>query len=295
MQSKTFTVLLIAILVAFIAGSSLFIVDARERALVLRFGEVQRNEQSLPIVYEPGLHIKMPFADTVKRIDARVQNLDGDADRVVTLEKKDVIVDSFVKWKVKDFSHFYLSTNGDVRRASELLERKVDAAVREEFGKRNIKDLVSEARLEAMFKLRDSIHADAEDLGVEILDIRIKQINLPNEVSESVYANMRAERVKTATELRSTGQGEANIIKAKTDAEVKILLAQADQESRRIRGEGDATAAKIYADTYKQNAEFYAFLRSLDAYKASFNSEKDVMVVAPDSDFFKYMKKKDGR
>lgn len=295
MQSKAFSIMLFVVLALFVAASSLFIVDARERALLLRFGEVQRDAEDMPLVFEPGLHVKLPFADTVKRLDARVQNLDGDADRVVTLEKKDVIVDSFVKWKVKDFSHFYLSTNGDVRRASELLERKVDAAVREEFGKRNIRDLVSEARLEAMFNLRDSIHADAEDLGLEILDIRIKQINLPNEVSDSVYANMRAERVKTATELRSTGQGEANIIKAKTDAEVKILLAQADQESRRIRGEGDATAAKIYADTYKQNSEFYAFLRSLDAYKASFKSERDVLVVAPDSDFFKYMKSKNGR
>mgnify|MGYP006402780701 CR=1 FL=1 len=295
MQSKSFSVLLLIVLTLFVIGSSLFVVDARERALVLRFGEVQRDDKGAPLVYMPGLHVKMPLADTIKRLDARIQNLDGDADRVQTLEKKDVIVDSFVKWKVKDFSHFYLSTNGDVRKASELLERKVDSAVREEFGKRIIRDLVSEARLEAMFNLRDSIHADAEDLGIEIVDIRIKQINLPNEVSESVYANMRAERVKTATELRSTGQGEANIIKAKTDAEVKILLAQSDQESRRIRGEGDATAAKIYADTYKQNPEFYAFLRSLDAYRASFTSEKDVMVLAPDSDFFKYMRSKTGK
>ncbi|MFZ5844257.1 MAG: protease modulator HflC [Pseudomonadota bacterium] len=295
MGTRTLSLLLLVVVLGLVAASTLFVVDQRERALVLAFGEVKRDADGKPTVFGPGLHFRMPFVDTVRRIDARVQNLEGEPDRVVTQEKKDVIVDSFVKWKVADVSRFYLSTNGDIRRAEDLLERKIDAGVRDEFGKRNIRDLVSANRLEAMGSLLDTVKKDAADLGVEIVDIRIKQINLPEEVSESVYSRMRSERQKKATELRSDGEKRANIIRSQTDANVKIILAQADQESRRIRGEGDAQAAKIYADVYQRNPEFYSFLRSLDAYKATFKTEQDVMVMDPDSDFFKYLKNKNGR
>lgn len=295
MGPRSLSVLLLLVVAILVAASTMFVVDQRERALVLAFGEVKRDADNQPTVFGPGLHFRMPFVDTVRRIDARVQNLEGEPDRIVTQEKKDVIVDSFVKWKVADVARFYLSTNGDIRRAEDLLERKIDSGIRDEFGKRNIRDLVSANRLEAMGSLLDTVKKDAADLGVEIVDIRIKQINLPDEVSDSVYRRMRSERQKKATELRSDGEKRANIIRSQTDANVKILLAQSDQESRRIRGEGDAQAAKIYADVYQRNPEFYSFLRSLDAYKATFKSEQDVMVMDPESDFFKYMKNKNGR
>lgn len=295
MGTRTLTFILLIVVTLIAASSMLFVVDQRETALVLAFGEVKRDAEGNPVVYSPGLHFRTPFVDTVRRIDSRVQNLEGQPDRIVTLEKKDVIVDSFVKWKVADVARFYLSTNGDLRRADELLERKVDSGIREEFGKRAVRDLVSKDREETMGSLLQAVKKDAADLGVEIVDIRIKQINLPEQVSESVFRQMRAERQQKATELRSDGEKRANIIRSQTDANVKILLAQSDQESRRIRGEGDALAAKIYADVYQRNPEFYSFLRSLDAYKATFNSQQDVMVLNPDSDFFKYLKNKNGR
>ncbi len=291
MSSKALGFILVAVLLLLGLSSALFVVDQRERALVLAFGEVKRDSSGAPIVYGPGLHVKVPGVDRVQRIDARIQNLEGDPDRVVTAEKKDVIVDSFVKWRVADVARFYTSTNGDVRKAGDLLERKIDAGIREEFGKRVIRDLISTDRLQAMSTMLESMRKDATDLGVEVVDIRIKQINLPEDVSGSVFDRMRSEREKVATELRSEGQKQANIIRSKTDADVKVLLAEADQQSRTIRGDGDAQAAKISADTYKQNPEFYAFLRSLDAYRATFRSEQDVLVLQPDSDFLKYMKR----
>ncbi len=295
MGARTLSIVLLIVVVLLGLSSTLFVVDQRETALVLAFGEVKRDAEGNPVVFKPGLHFRMPFVDTVRRIDSRVQNLEGEPDRIVTLEKKDVIVDSYVKWKVADVARFYLSTNGDLRRADELLERKVDSGIREEFGKRAVRDLVSKDREETMGSLLLAVKKDATDLGVEIVDIRIKQINLPEQVSESVFRQMRAERQQKATELRSDGEKRANIIRSQTDANVKILLAQSDQESRRIRGEGDALAAKIYADVYTRNPEFYSFLRSLDAYKATFKSSQDVMVLNPDSDFFKYLKNKSGR
>lgn len=295
MGTRTLTFILLIVVALLGASSMLFVVDQRETALVLAFGEVKRDAEGNPVVFGPGLHFRTPFVDTVRRIDSRVQNLEGNPDRIVTLEKKDVIVDSYVKWKVADVARFYLSTNGDLRRADELLERKVDSGIRDEFGKRAVRDLVSKDREETMGSLLQAVKKDAADLGVEIVDIRIKQINLPEQVSESVFRQMRAERQQKATELRSDGEKRANIIRSQTDANVKILLAQSDQESRRIRGEGDALAAKIYADVYQRNPEFYSFLRSLDAYKATFNSQQDVMVLNPDSDFFKYLKNKNGR
>jgi len=295
MAARTLSVLLLLVLLIFGATSTMFVVDQRETALVLAFGEVKRDAEGQPIVFAPGLHFRTPFVDSVRRIDSRVQNLEGEPDRIVTLEKKDVIVDSYVKWRVADVARFYLSTNGDVGRANELLERKVDSGIREEFGKRAVRDLVSKDREETMGSLLVAVKKDATDLGVEIIDIRVKQINLPEQVSESVYRQMRAERQQKATELRFDGEKRANIIRSQTDANVKIMLAQSDQESRRIRGEGDALAAKIYADVYQRNPEFYSFLRSLDAYKVAFRSEHDVMVLNPESDFFKYLKNKNGR
>ncbi len=295
MNGKVFGFLVLVLLLIIGASSTMFVVDQRERALVLSFGKVKTNDKNEPLVYDPGLHFRMPFMDTVVRMDTRVQNMEGDPDRVGTNEKKDVIVDSFVKWRIKDFSKFYLATSGNIANAELLLERQVDQAIRNEFGTRTIHDLVAGERLAAMTELMEGARKSAEDIGVEIVDVRIKQINLPDEVSDSVFARMISERKSKANEFRFAGQKEANIISTSTDAKVRVIKAEADRESRRIRGEGDATAAKIYADTYKQNAEFYSFLRSLDAYKATFKNQSDMMVVQPDSDFFRYMKDSKGK
>jgi len=295
MNAKAFGFLFFVLLLIIGATSAMFVVDQRERALVLSFGKVKTDDKGAPLIFEQGLHFRMPFMDSVVRMDTRIQNMEGEPDRVGTIEKKDVIVDSFVKWRIKDFSKFYLATNGDLARAQNLLERQVDNSLRNEFGTRTIHDLVAGDRLATMTELVDNAKKSAEEIGVEIVDVRVKQINLPDEVSDSVFARMNSERKSKANEFRFAGEKEANIIRTSTDAKVRVIKAEADRESRRIRGEGDATAAKIYADTYKQNAEFYAFLRSLDAYKATFKNSSDMMVVQPDSDFFKYMKDAKGR
>lgn len=295
MGSRIFGILIAGVLILIGISQCLFVVDQRERALVLHFGKVTTDSAGAPIVYESGLHLMWPMVDKVIRLDTRIQNLAGDPDRVVTAEKTDLIVDSFVKYRINDFKKFYLSTQGDFRNADRLLERMVEDGLRSEFGSRKIADVVSGERTQMMGETLERARAKAQDLGIEVIDVRVKQINVPEQVSKSVYSRMSTERHAKATQLRSDGQKIANIIRSQTDANVKILLAEADKDSRRIRGEGDATAAKIYADTYRQNGEFYRFLRSLDAYKASFKSTNDMMVVQPDSDFFRYMQASKGR
>lgn len=290
MNTRILGFVVLVALLAIAVSQCLFIVDQRERALVLHFGKVVNDAAGAPVVYEPGLHFMYPSVDKVIRMDTRIQNLEGTPDRVVTQEKTDLIVDSFVKYRINDFKKFFLATQGDFGKANDLLERNVEDGLRAEFGNRKITGVVSGERTQMMAKTLERTRDKASELGIEVLDVRVKQINVPDEVSASVYRRMSTERHAKATQLRSDGQKKANIIKSQTDANVKIILAEADKESRRIRGEGDATAAKIYADTYKQNTEFYAFLRSLDAYRASFKDSNDIMVVQPDSDFFKYMK-----
>lgn len=294
MSSRTTGILLVLALVLLGLANSLFIVDQYERGLVLRFGKVQRDGD-VAHIYGPGLHFKLPFADSVKRLDARIQTMDREQERVLTAEKKFMLVDAYVKWQIKDFEKFYLSTQGDFRRAEDLLERMANTGLRSEFGKRTNKQLISEARSNMMDQLKASANKGAEGLGMVVVDIRVKTINYPEEVSGNVYDRMRAERQRVATEHRSKGEKEANIIRAKTDATVRILLADAERDANRLRGDGDAEAAKIYAQAYQKNPEFYAFVRSLDAYRASFKDKQDILVVKPDSEFFKYMKSSGGK
>ncbi|AGP87313.1 protease modulator HflC [Alteromonas mediterranea] len=283
------------VLLVLLASGSLFAVKEGERAIVIQFGKVQRDDDTGDTkVFEPGLHFKLPFIDSVRVLDARIQTLDGSPDRFVTSEKKDLIVDSYVKWRIDDFARYYLSTGGNKLQAEALLKQKVNNGLRSEFGTRTIAQIVSGERSALMNQAMEQASTSSDELGIEIVDVRVKQINLPTEVSNSIFQRMRAERAAVAREHRSEGQEQAEVIKANIDAKVTVMLADAERNARQLRGEGDAIAAQIYADAYSQNADFYSFLRSMDAYKKSFNSKQDVMVIAPDSDFFKYMNQSKG-
>ena len=290
---------IIAILITLLvlATGSLFVVREGQRAIVIQFGKVQRDADTGDTrVFEPGLHFKLPFIDSVRQLDARIQTLDDSPDRFVTSEKKDLIVDSYVKWRIKDFARYYLSTNGGNKlQAEALLKQKVNNGLRTEFGSRTIAQIVSGERTELMEQAMEQASSSSDELGIEIVDVRVKQINLPTEVSNSIFQRMRAERAAVAREHRSEGQEQAEVIKANIEAKVTVMLADAERNARQLRGEGDATAAQIYAEAYSKNPEFYGFLRSMDAYRASFNSKDDILVVEPDSDFFRYMNKRSGQ
>ena len=280
----------VLVLLVVLASGSLFVVTEGERAIVIQFGKVQRDDATGDTkVFEPGLHFKLPFIDSVRHLDARVQTLDDTPDRFVTSEKKDLIVDSYVKWRSDDFARYYLSTGGNKLQAEALLKQKVNNGLRSEFGTRTIAQIVSGERSALMNQAMEQASTSSDELGIEIVDVRVKQINLPTEVSNSIFQRMRAERAAVAREHRSEGQEQAEVIRADIDAKVTVMLADAERNARQLKGEGDALAAEIYADVYSKNADFYSFLRSMDAYKASFNNKQDVMVIAPDSDFFRYM------
>jgi membrane protease subunit HflC len=274
--------------------SSMMVVDEGERGIVARFGKVLKDDvdgAQVTRVFAPGLHFKIPGIDKVRLLDARIQTLDGAADRFVTSEKKDLIVDSYVKWRIRDFEKYYLSTNGGIKANAEtLLQRKINNDLRTEFGRRTIKEIVSGKRDELQTDALENASESAKDLGIEVVDVRVKQINLPANVSNSIYQRMRAERQAVAKEHRAQGKEQSEIIRATIDANVTVKIAEAERKALTVRGEGDALAAKIYADAYNKDAEFYAFLRSLEAYKESFAGNSDIMVLEPDSDFFKYMK-----
>jgi membrane protease subunit HflC len=284
-----------AILVILLGYSSVFVVQEGERGIVFRFKKVLRDDAGLVVNRAPGIHFKAPFVDSVKIIDARIQTLDGNPDRFVTSEKKDLIVDSFIKWRVSDFGAYYLATSGGNKSiAEQLLQQKVNNALRTEFGLRTIKEIVSGERQELMESAIVSAQ-NSQDLGIEVLDVRVKQINLPAEVSNFIFERMRTERLKVAKAHRSEGREKAEIIRADVDARITVMLAEAEKESQTLRGEGDAIAAKIYAEAFNKNPEFFSFVRSLDAYKNSFNNKNDILVLEPDSDFFKYMKSTSGK
>ncbi|MCC5855168.1 MAG: protease modulator HflC [Idiomarina sp.] len=285
---KNFVLVIIVILAA-LTYSSLFVVGEAERGIVIRFGKVAQDEQGMPVVYQPGLHFKIPFIERIVKLDARIKTLDGEADRFTTSEKKDLIVDAFVKWRIEDFSKYYLSTGGgNQRQAEELLTRRINSGLRAEFGTRTIRDIVSGERDELMEQALLQASESSNDLGIQVLDVRVKQINLPTEVSQAIFERMRAERNAVAREHRSEGREQAEIIRADVDARVTVMLADAEREARQIRGEGDAEAARIYAETYSQDREFFAFIRTLEAYTHSFGDGDSVLVIGPDSDFFKY-------
>lgn len=286
--------IVVVVLLALLGYSSLFTIAEGERGIVIRFGKIAHDENGQALVYQPGLHFKVPFIERIRKLDARVKTLDGQADRFITSEQKDLIVDAFVKWRISDFEQFYLSTGGSESQAEQLLMRRINSGLRSEFGTRTIRDIVSGERDELMEQALVQAGEGASDLGVQILDVRVKQINLPTEVSQSIFARMRAERNAVAREHRAEGRAEAEFIRADVDARVTVMLADAEREARQIRGEGDAEATRIYGESYSQDPEFFAFLRSMEAYRASFANGNDVLVLSPDSEFFRFLNQMSG-
>jgi membrane protease subunit HflC len=292
---KNFIALIIVALGLLIFGS-LFVVEEGNKAIVIQFGKVQRDsETDVTRVFEPGLHLKLPFFDRVVKLDARIQTLDEAPDRFVTSEKKDLIVDLYVKWKIEDFAKYYLATGGIKSSAEILLQQKVNNGLRSEFGTRTIQQIVSGERSELMDEAMEQASTSSDELGIEIIDVRVKQINLPLEVRNFIFQRMRTEREAVAREHRSEGKEKAEFIKADIDAKITVMLADAERNLRKLKGEGEAQAAQIYAETYTKDPDFYRFLRSMDAYKTSFSSKQDVLVIEPDSDFFRYMKNPTGK
>ena len=268
-----------------VLGLSIFTVDQRQYAIVFQLGEVRE------VITEPGLNFKWPLIQNVRYFDRRILTMDSsEPERFITSEKKNVLVDSFVKWRIVDPKLFYVSVGGDESRARTRLSQTVNAGLREEFGKRTVHDVVSGERDRIMEDMRAKADQDARKIGVQIVDVRLKRVDLPTEVSESVYRRMEAERKRVANELRSQGSAEAEKIRADADRQREVIVAEAYRDAQKVKGEGDAKAAAIYAQAFSQNAEFYAFYRSLEAYRASFRSKGDVIVVEPNSDFFKYLK-----
>ncbi|MCF5882921.1 protease modulator HflC [Aeromonas veronii] len=279
---------------AMVCFSSVFIVDEGQKGIVVQFGKVKRVDSGEPRLYEPGLHFKVPLIDQVRKMDARIQTIDSQADRFVTSEKKDLIIDSYVKWKIEDFSKYYLATGGGNKlQAEDLLKRKINNGLRSEIGNRTIKDIVSGERSTVMEDALKKM-ARSSELGIKVVDVRIKQINLPVEVSNSIYQRMRAERTAVAREHRSQGREKAEILRADIDRKVTVMIADAESNARQLRGEGDAEAAKIYAESYKKDPEFFSFVRSMEAYRKSFAGGNDLMVLKPDSEFFRYLKSPHG-
>lgn len=268
-----------------ILGASIYTVDQRQYAILFQLGEIRE------VIQTPGLYVKWPMIQNVRYFDKRILTLDtSEPERFITSEKKNVLVDSYVKWKIVDPKLYYISVAGDEARARTRLSQTVNAGLREEFGKRTVHDVVSGERNKIMEQMRAKADLDAQKIGVQIIDVRVKRVDLPTEVSESVYRRMDAERKRVANELRSQGFAEAEKIRADADKQREVIVAEAYRDAQKMKGEGDAKAAATYAQAFNQNPEFYAFYRSLEAYRNSFKSKNDVIVVEPNSDFFKYMK-----
>ena len=268
----------------------LFKVNEWEEAILFRFGEIVRSD------YEPGLQFKMPWVNTISKFDTRILNLDQQPQRFITSEKKDVIVDYYAKWYISDVERFYQATaGGDISYANNLLSQRINSALRDEFGKRTVQEVVSGERSEILEKVRETTASLPTELGISVVDVRTKRIDLPEEVSASVYDRMRAERTRVAKDFRARGGEAAERIRANADREREIILANAYRDAETIRGEGDAQATEIYAESYGKDEEFYSMYRSLNAYQASFNNSSDILLLKPDSDFFKYFNHPNGR
>ena len=281
---------LAGLIALFALGSSMvFTVDQRQNAMVFQFGELK------DVVVKPGLHFKLPLVQNVRYIDTRILTMDDpDPQSFITSENKPVLVDTFVKWRISDAREFYLAV-GDERGAASRINQTVNGLLREEFGKRTVHEVVSGERDEVMNKVREGVEQDAKKIGVSIVDVRLKRVDLPQEVSSDVFRRMESERKRAASELRSTGSAEAERIRADAEKQREVILADAYRDAQRIKGEGDAKASAIYAQAFQQNPEFYSFYRSMEAYKQSFRGRSDVMVLEPNSDFFRYLRDSAGK
>ena len=268
--------------------NSLFVIDEKEDGIVFQFGEAIKSD--LPT----GLNFKLPIVQNVKKYDSRLQTLDEEPNRILTVESKYLIVDSFVKYKIIDVRTFYDATSGSFVNLNNLLGQRTAFELKNQFGRRTVTELVSGERDQLMTAMRDNLGDSVSDLGIEIIDFRVKRIDLPPELSNSVYERMRSERNRLAEELRAEGNELSNEIRSTADKEKVIILAEAYKTSEQIRGDGDATAAAIYAESFSGDPEFYEFTRSMKAYDATFNNKSDVLLIDPKSDFFKYLNKSKG-
>jgi membrane protease subunit HflC len=285
---KTLSLILTAVIL-WLLSLGFFIVDERELAVKFKFGEFERAD------YEPGLHWKIPFVNTVRKFDRRILTLDAEPERYLTLEKKNVIVDAFIKWRISDVANYYKTMGGDERRAGQRLAQVIKNGLRGEFGKRTIQETISGERAEIMNVITAQIEEQAKQFGIAVVDVRIKRIELPPEVSGSVYDRMEAERSRVAKDLRSRGREASERIRADADRQRTVILAEAYRDSEGLRGEGDGKAAEIFAKAFQKDEQFYAFYRSLDAYRNVFNKQEDVLVLDPESEFFDYFKNDSGR
>ena len=272
-------------LAAVIVSNTLFVVKETERAVMLRFGELVNSDIA------SGLHVKIPWVNTVRKFDARIQTEDATPQRFLTLEQKALDVDSYAKWRIVDVGQFYVSTRGNVGTAGSLLAQRINDGLRDQIGARTLIEVVAGERDQLMLDLTSELNeATASDIGIEVIDVRVKRIDLPDDVRSSVYDRMITERNREAQEIRSRGDELAIGIRADADRQVVIYEAEAYRDAERIRGEGDAQATSIYADAYTKDEEFYAFTRSLNAYRETFSTKNDVLLLDPDSDYFKYLK-----
>ena len=285
MKNLSSSLLGIIVAIIFLASSVIYIVDERQQAVLFQLGEV------IDVKTSPGLYFKIPIAQNVLYFENRNLTMDTDEpERFITSEKKNVLVDLFVKWRIIDVKQYYMSVSGDEGLAQKRLAQTINASLRDEFGNRTVHDVVSGERDRIMEIMRQKADNDARTIGIEVVDVRLKRVDLPQEVSESVYRRMEAERKRVANELRSTGAAESEKIRADADKQREIVLAEAYRDAQKKMGEGDSQAASIYASAFEKDSEFYAFWRSIDAYKQSFKNKGDVMVLEPSSDFFKYLK-----
>jgi membrane protease subunit HflC len=285
-MNRSVAAILVALVVALLALSmSVYTVDQRKAAIKFQLGEV------VSLQTEPGLYFLVPVLQNVRLYDTRIQTYDSkEAERFLTSENKNVLVDSFVKWKVIDVRQYYVSVRGDSMAAESRISQTVNDALRAEFAKRTVHDAVSGEREKIMATVADKVDKDVRGIGVEVVDVRLKRVDLVPEISADVYGRMGSERKRVANELRATGQAEGEKIKADADRQRQVIVAEAYRDAQRIKGEGDAQAARIYAEAFGRNPEFFSFYRSMEAYRQSLRSKSDVMLLEPSSDFFKYLK-----
>ncbi len=284
MSGKAIIGLVLLLIVGSIAGAAIYTVDQRERAIVFRFGEIIRSDD------QPGLHFKTPFINNVRLFDARIQTMDSEPALFLTSEKKNLVVDSFVKWRIGNVAKYYVTVSGEKTNAQARLAQRVNDSLRREFGKRNVQQVISGDRAAIMDVVRQAMDEEAKEMGIEVVDVRVKRVDLDPDVSERVFSRMEAERARVASELRAQGAEAAERIRADADRQREITLANAFRDAELLRGEGDAQATAIYADAFGRDREFYRFYRSLGAYRETFRDKSDMLVLEPDSKFFEFFK-----
>jgi len=281
---------IVALFLLLLVGlSCVYTIQEGQHGVLLRLGKLVQDHKTGQVnIYNPGLHFKIPFIHTPRIFDTRLQTLDAKTELITTVNKKDVKVDYYVKWRITNLPEFYLKNNGSQYDVERLLEQKLNSSLRDQFGKRLITEVVSDSRSQIMAQIQKSVVQSAEPLGIQVVDVRIKRIDLPDTVSQSIYRQMRAERQEVANRHRADGRAASENIRATADRNATVMVAEARRNAQSLRGEGDAAASRIYAETYGKDPEFFAFYRSLNAYRDTFVDKRDMLVLRPDSDFFKY-------